>query len=179
MPTAENVFPKIGNDPLYASEVNRFERSGFLRAGSFPAFPAGGGSSFTLISGADLVGSVISLHIYGRALNLGSNLNIQFSGTTLGNQTVGVGSGTDPSNGVNYNFLIVFGSPSSAFSYFKVNPESSSTSNTSEAASKIARFGTELSDVHPGSPFEIKFLGSGTTISNFFIQHFERGYNLP
>ena len=24
MPTAESVFPKIGNDPLYASEVNRF-----------------------------------------------------------------------------------------------------------------------------------------------------------
>jgi hypothetical protein len=37
MPTAEGVFPKVGNDPIYYSEINQFASAGkFIAAGSFP-----------------------------------------------------------------------------------------------------------------------------------------------
>ena len=41
MPTAEGVFPKVGNDPIYYSEVNRFAQNNVMSAGSFPGVSSG------------------------------------------------------------------------------------------------------------------------------------------
>src|SRR3990167_3927275 len=52
MPTIEGTFPKLGGDPLYASEVNSFASAGrFIKGGSI-AIPSG---TDTRITGSVLI----------------------------------------------------------------------------------------------------------------------------
>jgi hypothetical protein len=96
MTTAEGVFPKVGNDPIYGSEVNRFAGYTLYNAGSFVT----GGSSTNLVllgsiyfpTGALTNPSIVHTNIVFDNRNIGTKvIALKVSGATFG---VGI-TGTD------------------------------------------------------------------------------------
>jgi len=119
MPSAEGEFPKIGNDPLYDSEANRFAGAGhFIQAGSFP--PAVSGAADGTIVGSILfpggsMADLSNLHIKMFANMPGSSrMTLRFSGAGLVNNTTIIKLGSSSDTGVTdefFEFEAFIGSP--------------------------------------------------------------------
>lgn len=114
--TAEGVFPKVGGDIIYASEVNRFAGAGrFLSAGSFATIGSATasqdiGSIFigtgSLTNPCSLFCDIFVTH------NGRDSLKMTISGTG-GNGNITLGSTIDGTSFIHYDILI--GSPSTSF----------------------------------------------------------------
>ena len=174
MATAEGTFPKVGNDPVYASEVNKFAGAGqFLGIGSFP----------TISSGTDLQ-NCGSIFIPAGSLSNPANILIQYGVTKNANdfvriQVSGIGmNATNSAGSVIGNAVgtvsMVFGSPMQGFmnhSVYSMN-ETNAFPNTE---GKLNYSTSSLSNVDPGSNLVIIFrtnAHANHTITAYSVQSF-------
>lgn len=171
MPTAENIFPKIGGDPLYFSEANRFSRAGqFIAMGSFAQLTSGttAGSVIgsIIISGANQTQRYVELDIWARA-SRGNNIQsigVAFSGGGLGelisdNFVVGSGLSSDiaGTNNMVIHSYINIGSIHSGYGYMRAQHIGLANQDVGrqDNQEKISTFA--FNSFNTGSPYIIQF----------------------
>lgn len=168
MPTAQDIFPKIGGDPLYFSEANRFARAGgFYHTGSTLLISSGGGVQFGIVTGK-ILGSIL---ISGATLSENStvlgtikhtagdasdSLALVISGLQ-GNQFVTAGSNITATTRA-CTFIAHLGSINTNYAYLTALNTGVNNVDFSQAN---AKFGAKSFDnFTTGSPFIIAFVNT-------------------
>src|SRR3990167_11466312 len=156
MPTAEGVFTKIGNDPIYASEVNKFGRgntyflggSNFIWVGS----TAAGSDVGSFVIGAGSLSDPCIIEIRGITSKIGANPTndsfgyISISGAEDSGQLRHLSLGDAQWFGMYATGIL--GSPGYINSYY---------GNTSTAATSDVRVNTKIFNIFPNSGLVIHF----------------------
>ena len=176
MPTAENVFPKVGNDPVYASEVNRFGGAGqFIRIGSFPTLASGTASQdfgSVVITGGSLSNpALFFINAYTRGKNARDGLNIIISGLSANASLDVLGSTIDTTI---YRVEILAGSPFNGYMFGNTFDNPFSAYRSTEV-SNIQWFGRTLTDFNTGSTTVLLFTTTASAVFsgiNYSIQSF-------
>lgn len=154
---AQDVFPKVGGDPLYYSEANRFARGGgFISLGSFGSF----GSVF--ISGLNQTSNPSHIKAEYRIVGPANEGSYVFfvSGASANGSVIATLSTTDYCR-----VSVTIGSPGSGFIHL--------LSAGIGAGQTQANVGQNLNDFHAGSPYVIFLSGvAGNAISAYSIQSF-------
>ena len=189
MVTAQDIFPKVGNDPMYYSEANRFARGCYnIKTGSLTT--ALGSQTGTTVCGLANV-TIAGSYLVAGSLYNPSELMIDFygiksSGTDYfigisGINTyayVSVGSMQNDPN-INYgNFKALVGSPLGACMF--ASAQNINIDNQKDVAFNRSNSATTITNLNIGSPFVI-FLGFTEVFStayygSFSIQAFGGAY---
>ena len=176
MVTAEGVFPKIGNDPLYDSEVNRFVRTTTILAGSGGYVGSATGQANVGLGSIWVSGTnfnlkdkdKIEVHIQFNS-NITNNIQTQISGTRFGDTGQSSNTSVTADDMSNLRFSMFAGSQAGE-------------SITSQARVGIDTTGSTIAKHNVGN----RFVGSGfvilfregswpnpgsTGIRRFFVKH--------
>jgi hypothetical protein len=189
MPSAEGFFQKVGNDPLYASEVNRFVGGGYFvgMAGS-RSTATGDNTGVTIMPLGSAVISAGSVQNPSQFLvtgyfteTLGDNKNairVEISGLSA-NGLIIIGSAN--SGDVFFKGNIIAGSPLKGMMYFNADVNINTTDSNDFAVNTGRTSTTPITNLYLGSTFVIKFSAVPSGISNVIlnswaIQAFGRGY---
>ena len=187
MPTAENIFPKVGNDPLYASEVNRFSQGGrFITAGSFIVIPSGtaatnDGVPRILTAGSILIpaGSLVNtsnpiqttMYIYADMPG-SSRFRVNVSGAGILNTDISDNIGSSSNTDYRKNFFQLqtfYGSPVFDNSFIRYVNNTGDTNN--------ANLQFNVGAIPPGSNIVYSFHiiadgGTGSTAGSLTVRYY-------
>lgn len=197
MPTAELTFPKVGGDPYYYSEANRFAGAGqFIAMGSTRSVGSGANQRINAAVGSAMImGSYLILagslsnpaHIYITALHNSadiSNQSVLFISGQSANVGISAGSGVNSSRLIEAEAIIGSATGFTGLLKLFVWNAVNSTTNTGEIESDVNRFSTNtINGLHTGSNLVIFFgenfttpsTNSSGTIPLFSIQSFRGG----
>ncbi len=177
MATAEGVFPKVGNDPLFDTEVNRFAGAGqFVAIGSSDVVSSGTAfqdigsiliTAGSLSSPFEIRGNMLLDGQQGGGVGGTPDLRIITSGNV--NAIVTTGSNLVANADVNFQYTLNTGSPYNGYASLMAIPDSAGNLSVQNQA-------TEFNQLETGSDIAILFQIRTNTNNNHLISYSFQSY---